>query len=211
MRLLLILFICLLTAILPIFHIRKILRENERRHINEMGQKQKRAYYFSLIGSIIMSSIALLSLVILVLQVIQIVTSNSQGAGYALAFLVMPSLFGIVIVGGSGFVSLIYSIPTVFMKKQRISSIWFILLGTINLFFIPLLVFPLAFGIDFLFLNTDGEDGIGITDLLFGDEFHPVILFIYTIFIGPLLLLIGGILSFLNDRKQNQPACKHNV
>src|SRR5690625_4649941 len=157
-----------------------------------------------------MSSIAILSLVILVLQVIQIVTSNSQGAGYALAFLVMPSLFGIVIVGGSGFVSLIYSIPTVFMKKQRISSIWFILLGTINLFFIPLLVFPLAFGIDFLFLYTDGEEWFVITYLIYVNEFHPVIIFVYTIFIVLLLLLIGVILIILNERNQNKSASKHN-
>src|SRR5699024_11820953 len=102
--------------------------------------------------------ISLLSLVILVLQVIHIVTSNSQGAGYALAFLVMPSLFGIVIVGGSGFVSLIYSIPTVFMKKQRISSIWFILLGTINLFFFTLFVFLFTFDLFLLFFNTDVYD-----------------------------------------------------
>lgn len=202
MHALMILLIYLAVAVLPIFHIRKLLKENNRQSINEMDKKQKRGYYFALSGAIFIGVLVFISLTLLILLVIQIIKMGPEGAGYLFAFIVIPGAIAVVIGGVTAYVPLMYCIPTIYLKKQRLASILFIIMGMISFFIVPMFLFLLFIGIDFLVLDSESDDGL--VNLLDADTFHPLMVLMYTIFIGPLLLIVGGILSFLNDRQQKR-------
>jgi len=174
---LLILLACLFAVIVPVYHVRKILSENERKNINQMNVNQRKAYYTALIGALMLGFIVIVSIIILIINGYQVITSGSQGAGYLLAFLIFPLAIAVIIGGANAYLPLMYSMPTVFIQKQRFANILFIITGMIGFLTVSVLG-------AFLFINVD---------LLDADKFHPISLLIYSVYIAPLLLLIGGI------------------
>lgn len=182
-------------------HFRKLMAGDERYSTGDMVAKQKKAYFPAYFGAVFMSFTVVLSLIVFIFMGMKILTSTPV-AGGGLVFIMMILFSFVLLLGGiNAIVSVIYSVPTVYMKHQRRASILFIVLGIVGFMTMGLQIPLLIFGVGFIFMLDIHHP---LMNAMSTGTFHPITLPFYGILIGPLFLLLGGILSFMYLRNKNR-------
>lgn len=196
----LLLFACLIALIVPIYHVRKILHEDERKYLNMLKQNQRKAYYITLVGTLMLSFIVTLSLVILVINGIQMIIGDPTGVGYTLALFIVPFLIIATIGSVTVYVPFKHSVPSVFVYNHQLANIILLIISIVSFFIIAALGYFLFLGIESLIGFSKGE--VGFVEILEGKSFHLVKILFYSIFIAPALMLTGGALGLLSRRRK---------
>lgn len=194
----LLLLISLVLLIMLILYGRWIL--HGRHAIRDMDQIQKVTYYLLLIGSILLGFIVIIAFLLLFILTIDTLTNDPEAVGYVIIFYTIP--FFLIATTSASIVHILLMTlrPAHYINKQKNNSIMYMIVGVVSLIAIPIYSYFIKIGIEmmFIYLRISSE----FTSKLELSIFHPTKL-IYAIFLtGSLLLLIGGILNFFENRKQ---------
>lgn len=156
-----------------------------------MKKNQKQTYLYTLSGIFI---VVLATIIAMVVAIVTINIASSWPEAIVSIFLAFPSLIVISSCVFTCYIPIMYSIPIVYKSVQKTSGIIFILVGVVGFF-------TMLANIVITALIIDPE---------FHDTFNPFSHYLSIFYLGPLLIVIGGILSLLDVRKSDLSRGKGN-
>src|SRR5699024_9621220 len=194
----------LVILIIPIMYIINVFNKEQMHIIQAMRRRQKRNYYLSFIGSLFLILILIfIVLFIFALTLLLDTVMNDLGAlGYLIMFAGLPIIFTYVV--GVGVIAALYFTirPSAYQSKQKNARIVFMVIGFSILIMMPIFLYCM----DWRMKATLSILGIAprFIYILEANTFHPVKLIYGILFIGPVILLLGGILSLIDYYKHQK-------
>jgi len=82
-------------VLVPLFHVRKVIKENPDKKYVAMNKGQKQAYLVSLSDTFVFVLATIVAFVTAIVFIIKVFSSGSKGAGYVLIFFTIPSLMAV--------------------------------------------------------------------------------------------------------------------
>lgn len=171
----------------------------EGRAIYEMQPIQKRHYYLLLFGSIFSSMIPIKSILLFITLFVHTIVKDPEAIGYVGLFLAFPT-FIVTSLSTTMVVILFVTLKPSVYKRKKGPRIVHVVIGCISIILSPVYMYFINFLMKTTFLATNTFTDF--VPLLDADTFHPVKLIYAIYFVGPLLLLFGGIWGGLNYPQQ---------
>jgi|SRR5690625_42241 len=168
--------------------------------IQELDHPQKVTYYLLLIGSIFLGFIVIISFILLFNLTLHTIINDPEAVGYIIIFYSVPFLLISTISASIVHVLLLTLRPASYMNKQKNNSVMYIIVGCISIFAISLYSYFINIGVEMTLVNS--SISMESISRLESSIFHPRKVIYAIFFTGSLLLLIGGILNFFENRKQ---------
>lgn len=162
-----------------------------------MKQEKKGFYYVSLVGILFLSLIPITPIISYGILLYHTITKDPEAVGYVVMFLTLPVLvFALVTMTfvGVAYITLRQSLK----KKQKQMGIWHIVIGGVNVVLLPIYIYCIQFILEMM-VSTSFSGGY----IWQQSGFHPLNLLYATYSIGPVLILVGGILGLV-DNKQTE-------
>lgn len=191
--------ILLALIIAPLIHSVYIIKNNQKQKQIKMSQQQKKAYVITLIGMLLIILSAIIMTIMFILFAFDFQKTDTEGGGfvvgYIMMFVVVNLIFGLM----NSYIPGMYLIPTVYKSKQRFSSIVYLISGIIGFATVTSIIYLITM-LYYMFNKS------GISDEEFDaivNHFSPFKHISSILYIGPLLMLIGGVLSWKNLKAKN--------
>lgn len=192
----------LVILIIPTMYIINVFNKEQRHIIQAMRRRQKRNYYLSFIGSLFLILIFIVLFIFALTLLLDTVMNDLGALGYLIMFAGLPIIFTYVV--GVGVIAALYFTirPSAYQSKQKNASIVFMVLGFSILVTMPIFLYFIDWGMK----ATLSILGIAprFIYILEVNTFHPVKLIYGILFIGPVILLLGGILSLIDYYKHQK-------
>lgn len=152
----------------------------------------------ALVGALIVGAISLIPFGSFIALIIHTMIGDPEATGYVFLFLTIPVL---MFTSGAGFVatvSVTAILITLKLEEQKM-GVWHIIIGGVNLLLMPLLIYF----VNYFLLTTLTTTGYmqWLQNIIAEDSFHPSKLFYGIYYIGPLLIFIGGLMTYFNANK----------
>lgn len=179
----------------PIIHVINVVQNNEEKKNEAMTKDQKLAYKISMFGAFSFIVTIIIAIISMIIYFFKLVSLGPEGVGFILALFILPALLMIGLGIVNVYIPLMYGIPTVYKSIQKLSSIFIFISGVIGIVTMTTIVFLMTVAIYGFSPSVDIE----ITDIF--DDFHPLKHVTAIFYISPILLIVGGVLGYLNARK----------
>lgn len=160
---------------------------------------QKRYHNISLCGAAFLGLVPLIPAVSFLLLLIHSIIKDPQSVGYIVLFLTVPVL---IFVGISSAVVILsfFALKQSFAKSGTQILIWHMIVGCVQLALVPIYFYVINYFLGMTLSVITPFDGF--VRILQTDTFHPAKLIYGLYLVGPVLILLGGIVSNVGYRKQ---------
>src|SRR5699024_3246178 len=168
--------------------------------ILQLEHSQTVTYYLLLLGSIFLGFIVIISFILLFNLTIHTIINDPEAVGYIIIFYSVPFVLISTTSASIVHVLLLTLRPSSYINKQKNNSVMYIIVGFISIFAIYLYSYFINIGVEMTLVNS--SISVESISRLESSIFHPRKVIYAVFFTGSLLLLIGGILNFFENRKQ---------
>src|SRR5699024_5157594 len=160
---------------------------------------QKTFHSISLCGGAFLGLVPLIPAVSFLLLLIHSIIKDPQSVGYIVLFLTVPVL---IFVGISSTVVILsfFVLKHYFSMSLTQILIWHIIVSSVQLVLVPIYFYVINYFLGMTLSVVTPFDGF--VRILQTDTFHPAKLIYGLYLVGPVLILLGGIVSNVGYRKQ---------
>ena len=160
---------------------------------------QKTYHNISLCGAAFLGLVPLIPAVSFLLLLIHSIIKDPQSVGYIVLFLTVPVL---IFVGISSAVVILsfFALKQSFAKSGTQMLIWHIIVSSVQLVLVPIYFYVINYFLGMTLSVITPFDGF--VRILQTDTFHPAKLIYGLYLVGPVLILLGGIVNSVSYRKQ---------
>src|SRR5699024_10195122 len=164
-----------------------------------MEDNRKGYHKISLGGAMFLGLVPLIPAVSVLLLLIHSIIKDPQSVGYIVLFL---TVHVILFVGISSTVVILsfFALKQSFSKSGTQILIWHMIVGCVQLALVPIYFYVINYFLGMTLSVITPFDGF--VRMLQTDTFHPAKLIYGLYLVGPVLILLGGIVSSVGDRKQ---------
>ena len=175
-------------------------RYNES-HIYKRGVhiSMRQLRYLSLVGAVLLFVIPIIPIVSFLLLLVHTMTKDPEAVGYVVMFLTIPILMFAGFSSATAVTSWLF-LKKSFAKEKQQRIIWHLMISGVNLILAPIYLYAVNFILE-LTLSTTGMLA-NFLPLSQSNIFHPTKLLYGFYFIGPILIMLGGLLSYMNQESE---------
>lgn len=199
MLMLLLIFLVVILLFLTVYT-RRMLTEAEGQIVHQMNSNQRRGFMISFAGVLFLTFTVLASIGISIILILDAMNQGQDTLGYLVFFYLLP--FGFIIsVGLSAMISVLRKIkPSYYSQQPREVSKHQMIVGAIGLISFPFYYHFLKVGIHMTLIIYNWFMEFAYT--LDKSGFHSGKLIIIPFIVGPILLLIGGLIGYYTNNNQ---------
>jgi len=173
-----------------------------RNSLQKMGKGQKRCYYASTMGAVFLNLIYIFTITSYIVLVIHSILFDPGAVGYAVMFFIIPVIIVSATTGLFGMASIFLNIPSIYLKNYKRVTVGQVILGVISLIIAPLSTY---FSIFLLKVTLSAISGMTeLVTVLESTMIHPAKLIYIFYYLGPIFLILGGTLGYINHLKMEK-------
>lgn len=212
LRIIILLVVSLAGILFLFFQVSGHFKQDEKEQLKTMNKQQKRGYYFTLFGVVFISILLLYALIIAVLLIFNYQSNLSTEGGlfkllgtlffHSLSVNIFISLIGYNIIINCILLWIIlrFSSPIRLLKNPETTAMISIGLGILLLLLLRTLNDPLVYGTEIAFILSE-TSVLGAFSEAYDDSiFRPI--FIILNLVGPLLIVVGGIILNISHKRK---------